>query len=165
MVFTAKVENLEIRGKEVKQGKNGEYAIVKFDNEAGDRIEFVDRNAERFAYYERGKLCDITLKVTDTAKYTNFTICDMKYREEQLLGGGKMENMTIIKVLDEQGNYYNNAFVENDHDALQIAMFYRNVLGYTVQIWKNDKDITAMLDSVKLVPVKQFDIQKKYAII
>ena len=36
--------------------------------------------------------------------------------------------MTIIKVLDEQGNYYNNALVENDFDALQIALFYRNVL-------------------------------------
>lgn len=55
-------------------------------------------------------------------------------------------NMTIIKVLDEQGNYYNNAFVENDFDALLVAKFYRNVLGYSVQVWKHDKDITAMLD-------------------
>jgi hypothetical protein len=63
-------------------------------------------------------------------------------------------NMTIIKVLDEQGNYYNNALVENDFDALQIALFYRNVLGYTVQVWKANRDITAMLDNVKLVSVK-----------
>ena len=40
MVFTAKVENLEVRGKEIKDGKNGEYAVVKFDNDAGDRLEF-----------------------------------------------------------------------------------------------------------------------------
>ena len=63
--------------------------------------------------------------------------------------------MTIIKVLDAQGNYYDNAFVENDFDAMQIAMFYRDVLGYTVQVWKNDKDITVMLDSVKFVSVKK----------
>ena len=35
MVFTAKVEDLEIRGKEVKDGKNGEYAVVRFDAENG----------------------------------------------------------------------------------------------------------------------------------
>lgn len=66
-------------------------------------------------------------------------------------------NMTIIKVLDEQGNYYNNAFVENDFDALLVAKFYRNVLGYSVQVWKHDKDITAMLDIGKTVVVKKFD--------
>lgn len=83
MVFTSKVENLEIRGHEVKEGKNGEYVIVKFDNEAGDRLEFIDRNKERFDDYKRGQLCDIWLKVTDTAKYTNFTIVDMKYRKDE----------------------------------------------------------------------------------
>lgn len=66
-------------------------------------------------------------------------------------------NMTIIKVLDEQGNYYNNAFVENDYDALMVARFYRNVLGYSVQVWKRDKDITAMLDAGKTVVVEKFD--------
>lgn len=80
MVFTAKVENLEIRGHEVKDGKNGEYAVVRFDNEAGDRLEFIDRDKDRFEYYKRGKFCDIWLKITNTQKYTNFTITEMKYR-------------------------------------------------------------------------------------
>lgn len=66
-------------------------------------------------------------------------------------------NMTIIKVLDEQGNYYNNAFVENDNDAFLVARFYRNVLGYSVQVWKHDKDITALLDTGKTVVVEKFD--------
>jgi hypothetical protein len=83
MVFTAKVENLEIRGKEIKDGKNGEYAIVRFDAENGDRLEFIDRDAERFDYYKRGKLCDIWLKITNTPKYTNFTIVEMKYRKDE----------------------------------------------------------------------------------
>ena len=77
MVFTAKVENLEIRGKEVKDGKNGKYAVVRFDNEAGDRLEFVDRDEDRFDYY----VCDIWLRITNTSRYTNFTVSEMRYRE------------------------------------------------------------------------------------
>lgn len=63
----------------------------------------------------------------------------------------------IIKVLDENGNWYNNAYIENDNDAFLVARFYRNVLGYSVQVWKHDKDITAMLDTGKTVVVKKFD--------
>lgn len=83
MTFTAKVEDLEIRGHEVRDGKNGKYAVVKFDNPAGDRLEFVDRDPERFDYYKRGQLCDIWLRITDTAKYTNFTICEMRYKDNE----------------------------------------------------------------------------------
>lgn len=83
MMFIAKVENLEIRGHEVKDGKNGKYALVRFDAENGDRLEFIDRDSDRFDYYKRGQLCDIWLKVIDTAKYTNFTITEMKYRESE----------------------------------------------------------------------------------
>lgn len=57
----------------------------------------------------------------------------------------------IIKVLDANGNWYDNAFIENDNDAFLVARFYRNVLGYSVQVWKHDKDITAMLDTGKTV--------------
>ena len=81
MVFTAKVEDLESRGHEVKQGKNVEYAVVRFDAQNGDRLEFIDRDKDRFDEYKRGQFCDIWLRVTDTAKYTNFTITEMKYRD------------------------------------------------------------------------------------
>lgn len=67
------------------------------------------------------------------------------------------KHYVIIKVLDENGNWYNNAYIENDYDALQVARFYRDVLGYFVQLWKEDKDITAMLDIGKTVVVKKFD--------
>lgn len=63
----------------------------------------------------------------------------------------------IIKVLDANGNWYDNAFIENDNDAFMVARFYRNALGYSVQVWKHDKDITAMLDTGKTVVVKKFD--------
>lgn len=83
MTFTAKVEDLEIRGKEIKDGKNGKYALVRFDAENGDRLEFIDRDEDRFDYYKRGKMCDLWLKITNTPKYTNFTVVDMRYREEE----------------------------------------------------------------------------------
>lgn len=82
MTFTAKVEDLEIRGKEIKEGKNGKYALIRFDAENGDRLEFIDRDEDRFDYYKRGKMCDLWLKITNTPKYTNFTVVDMRYRED-----------------------------------------------------------------------------------
>lgn len=41
--------------------------------------------------------------------------------------------------------------------VLDVARFYRDVLGYSVQVWKHDKDITAVLDTGKTVVVKKFD--------
>lgn len=83
MVFTAKVEDLEIRGIEIKDGKYGEYAVVRFDNASGDRLEFIDREKDRFDSYKRGKFCDIWLKITDTAKYTDFTIIAKKCMKDE----------------------------------------------------------------------------------
>ena len=83
MVFTAKVDDLEIRGKEIKEGKNGKYALVRFDAENGDRLEFIDRNEDRFESYKRGQFCDVWLKITDTARFTSFVISDIKYRDNE----------------------------------------------------------------------------------
>ena len=52
------------------------------------------------------------------------------------------KHYVIVKVLDENGNWYNNAYIENDFDALLVARFYTNVL---------------MLDIGKTVVVKKFD--------
>lgn len=86
------------------------------------------------------------------------------------------KSFCTIKVLDQGGNFYDNAFgqllltkvrrflldffIENDFDAIMIALFYRNVLGYTVQVWQDDRDITARLDNVKLVSVKSKEERK-----
>lgn len=83
MVFTAKVDDLEIRGKEIKEGKNGKYALVRFDAENGDRLEFIDRNEDRFESYKRGQFCDVWLKITDTSRFTSFVISDIKYRDNE----------------------------------------------------------------------------------
>lgn len=67
----------------------------------------------------------------------------------------------IIKVLDENGNWYNNAYIENDFDAFRVARFYRDVLGYSVQVWEGNKDITALLDSVKNGSCRKVCLVKK----
>lgn len=61
----------------------------------------------------------------------------------------------IIKVLGENGNWYNNAFIENSFDAVQVALFYRNQLGYRVQLWYEEKDVSWMIESAKQVVVKE----------
>jgi hypothetical protein len=83
MKFKAKIENLEIRGKEIKEGKSGEYAIIRLDDESGERLEFIDRNPERFDFYKRRAICDIWVTVTSCKDFTNFTICDMKIKDTE----------------------------------------------------------------------------------
>lgn len=56
-------------------------------------------------------------------------------------------NLATIKVKNKAGNWCNNAFVENISDAIRIAKFYRDELGYSVQLWKKEKDISFLLDS------------------
>ena len=69
--------------------------------------------------------------------------------------GQDMEKyFVIIKVKDKVGNWYNNALIENEFDAIQVAKFYRDELGYSVQLWKQEKDITFLLDNSKTVIVK-----------
>lgn len=65
-----------------------------------------------------------------------------------------MKNEYIIKVLDEMGNWYDNAFVENSFDAIQICKFYKDSLGYQVKLFHREKDITNLIDSTKCVLVK-----------
>lgn len=53
----------------------------------------------------------------------------------------------VIKVLDQNNNWYDNAFIENSFDAIQVANFYRNQLGYSVQLWQDEKDVSFLLNS------------------
>lgn len=64
-----------------------------------------------------------------------------------------MKNFWVIKVYDAYENWYDNAFIENSYDAIRVARFYRDSLGYRVQLWYDDKDLSSMLDSVHFVRV------------
>lgn len=59
----------------------------------------------------------------------------------------------IIKVRDLSGNWYTNAMVASDYDALRICKFYREQLGYHVQLWIGGQDMTSMIDAAKVVKV------------
>lgn len=69
-----------------------------------------------------------------------------------------MENLSkfrkcVIKVMDQEGNFYDNAYIENTHDAMMVARFYRDTLGYVVQVWRSGKDITSTVLSAKIIAI------------
>lgn len=65
------------------------------------------------------------------------------------------DNFIKIQVYDAYEQWYDNAFIENDHDALLVAKYYRDTLGYKVRVIKDSNDITFMLDSMKVVKVTE----------
>lgn len=76
----AKIENVNIRGHEVKTNKNGEpYVIVRFEDETGKSYELVDKDTERADYYKRNTDMDLTVTI-DIGKYTTIRIIDAKVR-------------------------------------------------------------------------------------
>ena len=82
MKFKAKIENLSVVGKEIRDGKNGKYALVRFISGL-EMLDFIDRTPERFDYYKRDANCDIWVNVTSCKDFTNFTICDMKIKDTE----------------------------------------------------------------------------------
>lgn len=68
-----------------------------------------------------------------------------------------INNYHIIKVQGEDGEWYDNAYIENSFDAIQVAKFYKNELGYAVRLFHRGKEITSMIDSFKTVAVKTRD--------
>lgn len=56
-----------------------------------------------------------------------------------------------IKVLGADGEWYNNAFVENSFDAIQICKFYKDTLGYSVKLFHCGNEITPFIDGFKSV--------------
>lgn len=65
-----------------------------------------------------------------------------------------------IMVMDRLGNWYDNAYIENSFDLIDIAKFYKNERGYEVRIYdmQENKDLTPLIDSAKTVYVKNEEI-------
>ena len=57
----------------------------------------------------------------------------------------------VIKVLSATGEWYTNALIENSHDAIRVGQLYRDDLGYNVQLWHKEKDVTFLLESKAMV--------------
>lgn len=70
-----KIENIEIRGHEVKESKKDgkPYMIVRFEDEAGRSYDIVDRDMENEPYYKRGTTGNIYAELT-MGKYTNLSV-------------------------------------------------------------------------------------------
>ena len=70
--------NLEIRGVEKRTSKksDGEYLIVRVEDETGRAYELLDRDVENMSIYKRGVECDLTLDLR-LGKYTNVSIVKM----------------------------------------------------------------------------------------
>lgn len=64
------------------------------------------------------------------------------------------QSFYTIKVLDKNGNWYDNAYIVQEFDALQVAKFYRDQLGYSVQLWKDGEDLSWLVSSMKTVAVQ-----------
>lgn len=64
-----------------------------------------------------------------------------------------MENNLNYKiyVLDEAGNWYLNAMIENNHDAIMIYKLYKK-LGYSVKVYDNkNNDISDLCERAEIV--------------
>lgn len=70
--------NLEIRGVEKRASKksDGEYLIVRVEDETGRAYELLDRDVENMSAYKRGVECNLTLDLR-LGKYTNVSIVKM----------------------------------------------------------------------------------------
>lgn len=77
-----KVENVYIRGAELRTAKNGnsQYLIVRFEDETGRAQELIDRDLTRQDYYKRDTQGDLVVNV-DIGKYSNLAIVDFKIKQ------------------------------------------------------------------------------------
>ena len=75
-----KIENIEIRGVEVKESKkdSSQYMIVRFEDETGTPTEIVDRDMARRAYYQRGQVGDIIADLRMGRQFTSLTVVDFR---------------------------------------------------------------------------------------
>lgn len=72
------INNINIRGCEPKENKNGEpYLLVRFEDETGKACELVDKDMERQPYYKRNTDGTLTVDIS-IGKYTTIRIIDFK---------------------------------------------------------------------------------------
>lgn len=78
----AKINSLEIRGKEIKVSNKTqkEYLIVRVEDETGKTTELLDWNTENFERYQKGLVADFELNL-DIGKYINISVRDFTIAE------------------------------------------------------------------------------------
>lgn len=71
-----KIENIEIRGHEVKESKKDgkPYMVVRFEDETGKAYEILDRDMDNQPYYKRGTVGDIYADLDIGKSFTKFQV-------------------------------------------------------------------------------------------
>lgn len=77
------INNVNIRGCEPKENKNGEpYLLVHFEDETGKACELVDKDMERQPFYKRNTDGTLTIDIS-IGKYTTIRIVNFKAVTEE----------------------------------------------------------------------------------
>lgn len=79
-----KIENIEIRGHEVKESKKdgSKYMVVRFEDETGRSHEILDRDMENEQFYKRGTQGDIYAELDIGRAFTKFSVSRFEMRED-----------------------------------------------------------------------------------
>ena len=73
------IQNVEIRGHEVKTNqKGGEYVLVRYEDATGKSETLVDKNIGRADYYTKGKMMDLHIDIDQGRNFTNIRIIDAR---------------------------------------------------------------------------------------
>lgn len=82
--MVVKIENIEIRGHEVKESKKDgkPYMVVRFEDETGKAHEILDRDMENQQYYKRGTVGDIYAELDIGKSFTRFQVSRFQARTE-----------------------------------------------------------------------------------
>lgn len=77
-----KIENIEVRGVEVKESKKdgSKYMVIRFEDETGRSHEILDRDMENQPHYKRGAVGDMwaDLIMGKTRDGTSYARLDLK---------------------------------------------------------------------------------------
>ena len=86
-----RIENIEVRGHEVKESKKDgrKYVIVRFEDETGKSYEIIDRDMENEGYYKRGTLGDFLAELTMGKTRDGQSYARLEVASFQIAGAGK----------------------------------------------------------------------------
>ena len=57
----------------------------------------------------------------------------------------------VVKVLDQEGYWSDEATVRNLFHAIEVAKLYRDKLGFCVMLYQGKNDLTALIDTADML--------------
>ena len=77
----ATIDNVCIRGCEEKDGRNGKYLLVRYEDETGKAEELVDKDLTRATFYKRDTLGKLHIRIDRGKQFTNISITDFEIQQ------------------------------------------------------------------------------------